>query len=307
MQTESTFIENLKHQFKNGGMAIQLIFINVILFLIIRILEVFTGLSGMAPGVFIDSYISPVFGLHTEFKEFITHPWTLFTSMFTHYDIWHLLFNMIFLYFSGQLFEQLFNRKRLLYTYILGGIAGGLLEVIAHGIFPKLQIVNDIVIGASGSIMAIFIAIAFYRPNLKVNLFGILPLRIIILAGIFILVDLLALGKQDGTAHFAHLGGAILGIMSIQNIHSSGNIISRAQRLGDSILRLFSRNKSTDFKVKRGGGRRVPHTKLDEEYALNAKKRQERIDQILDKISKSGYESLTKEEKNFLFNQSKNG
>lgn len=260
----------------------------------------------MAPGVFIDTYINPVFGLHTNFKEFITHPWTLFTSMFTHYSLLHLLFNMIFLYFAGQLFEQLFNRKRLLYTYILGGIAGGLLEVIAHGIFPKLQIFNDIVIGASGSIMAIFIAIAFYRPSLKVNLFGILPVRIIILAGVFILIDLLALGSMDGTAHFAHLGGAILGILSIQNIQSSGNIVSRTQRFGDSILRFFSKDKSTEFKVKKGGSR-MPHTKIDEEYALNAKRRQERVDKILDKISKSGYESLTKEEKNFLFNQSKNG
>ena len=100
MQTESTFIENLKNQFKNGGMAIQLIYVNAILFLVIRILEVFTGLAGMDPGIFIDTYINPVFGLHTEFKGFITHPWTLFTSIFTHYSVLHLLFSMISLYFA---------------------------------------------------------------------------------------------------------------------------------------------------------------------------------------------------------------
>ena len=218
----------------------------------------------------------------------------------------HLLFNMVFLYFVGRIFLQFFDARRLVFTYILGGLAGGLLEVIAHSLFPKLQIFNDVVIGASGSIMALFVAIAFYRPQMKVNLFGIFPVRIILLAGLFILLDLLALGKSDGTAHFAHLGGAIIGMISIQNIASSGNIITVSQKIWYSFLSIFAKSPKNKMKVKKGG-RSNTRIKTDEEYNEDSKARQEQVDRILDKISRSGYESLSKKEKDFLFNQSKNG
>lgn len=307
MQTQETFIDNLKNQLKYGGMSIRLIFINVIVFLGIRILDVFAQLGGGIEGAFIENYLTPVFGLHTELSEFFTHPWTLFTSIFAHYDAWHLIWNMVFLYFAGRLFEQLFNQKRLLYTYVLGGILGGVLEIIAHLIFPSMQFSNDIVIGASGSIMAIFIAIAFYRPNLTISLFGILPVRIIILALIFIVTDLLNLDSSDGTAHFAHLGGAILGVWSIQNIQSSGNIVNQAIKLMQWFSHVFSKNDNSTFKVKKGGKSKSKRFKPDEDYNSEKKDQQIITDKILDKISKSGYESLTKKEKDFLFTQSKNG
>jgi len=305
MKTERTFIDDIKHQYKHGGTTIRLIFVNVIIFLTIRILEVFSDLGGMPPNWFSNTIVNPVFGLPTKITEFITHPWTLFTSIFTHYSLFHLLFNMIFLYFAGRMFTQLFDKRRLIYTYILGGVAGGMLEILAHSLFPKLSVFNDIVIGASGAIMAIFIAIAFYRPQIKVNFFGIFPVRIIILAVVFILMDLLDLGKSDGTAHFAHLGGAIFGIVSIQNLQGHGNIINRFQRLMHRFPKIKFTNNSRKMKVKKGG--RTSTAKSDEEYNLDSKLEQERIDKILDKISKSGYESLTKKEKEFLFNKSKNG
>lgn len=303
MHTERTFLDDLKYQFKHGNMTIRLIFINVIIFLAIRIIGVFVDLSSSFGTPFMTDIINPIFGLQTGFYEFITHPWGLITSIFTHYDFFHLAFNMIFLYFTGKIFEQLFDQRRLLYTYLLGGIFGGILEIIAHAIFPKLQITSDLVIGASGAIMAIFVAIAFYRPNLKVNLLGIFPIRLIFLAGLYILSDILGLGSADGTAHFAHIGGAILGMMSIQNLHSSSNIILRAESFGNWLKGLFSRSSSPKMKVKKGGNAGRPKT--DEQFVAEAKERQDTIDKILDKISKSGYESLTKKEKEFLFNQSK--
>ena len=303
MQTDRTFLDDLKYQFKHGNMTIRLIFINVIIFLAIRIIGVFVDLSSSFGASFMLDIVNPVFSLQTDLYGFITHPWGLFTSIFTHYDFFHLAFNMIFLYFTGKIFEQLFDQRRLLYTYILGGVFGGLLEIIAHAIFPKLQITSDSVIGASGAIMAIFVAIAFYRPNLKVNLFGIFPIRLIFLAGLYILSDLLGLGSADGTAHFAHIGGAILGMLSIQNLHSSSNIVLRAENLGKWLKSIFSRSTKPKMKVKKGGAAGRPKT--DEEFIAEAKERQDAIDRILDKISKSGYESLTKKEKEFLFNQSK--
>jgi membrane associated rhomboid family serine protease len=304
MQTERTFLDDLKYQFKHGNMAIRLIFINVIVFLAIRIVDVFVELSSSTGSSFMSDFVNPIFALQTDAYGFITHPWGLFTSMFTHYDFLHLAFNMIFLYFAGKLFEQLFDQRRLLYTYLLGGIFGGILEIIAHAVFPKLQMSSDFVIGASGSIMSIFVAIAFYRPNLKVNLFGILPVRIIILAGLYILSDILGLGNADGTAHFAHIGGAILGMLSVQNLHSSSNIVLQAEKIGIWLKSLFKRSSQPRMKVKKGG-QSAGRPKTDEQYVAEAKERQDTIDKILDKISKSGYESLTKKEKEFLFNQSK--
>jgi hypothetical protein len=216
---------------------------------------------------------------------------------------------MLFLYFSGKMFEQLFDQKRLLYTYIIGGIAGGILEILAHLIFPTLQNEKIVIVGASGSVMAIFAALAFHRPNLQVNLFGVFPIRLIILAGFFVLTDLLSLGLNDGTAHFAHIGGVIIGMVSVHNLYSSSNLINRTQMIGDSLIRFFSNLFSSNkkLKVKKGGATRGPNFKSDEDYNAEAKERQIIIDKILDKISKSGYDSLTKTEKEILFNQSKNG
>ncbi|MBL1279162.1 MAG: rhomboid family intramembrane serine protease [Fluviicola sp.] len=303
MQTQATFIDSIRHQLKHGGMTVKLIFINLVIFIGIRALSIFSSLLGSSEGAFVDSYVNPFLGLQTDFMSFITHPWALFTYMFTHYGLMHLLWNMIFLYFAGRMFEQLFNAKRLLATYILGGILGGLLEVIAYAAFEKLQFTSISVVGASGSIMAIFVAVAFYRPNTKVNLFGFFSVRIIFLAIAFILMDFFKLDSGDNTAHFAHLGGAILGVWSIQNVHASSNIVTLSQGFMNSILKIFAKKDATRMKVKKGG-KSVRH-KSDEDYNTEKKSKQEVIDKILDKISKSGYESLTKKEKDFLFNQSK--
>ncbi len=305
MQTERTFIDDLKHQYRHGGMTMKLMFINIAVFLVIRIIGVFMSLGGIPLDVYLGDYVQPFVGLHTDLGEFARHPWGLFTYMFVHFDFWHILMNMFFFYFAGKMFEQLFDQKRLLYTYLMGGIFGGLLEIIAHAIFPRFELFSISVVGASASVMAVFIAMAFYRPNLKVMFFGILPVRLIILAGIFLLKDLLNLSSIDGTAHFAHLGGAILGMISVQQIHSSGNLINRVQQFGDWVERLFSKNKNPRMKVRRSNKSGSQRVKTDEEYNMEAKDRQEQIDRILDKISKSGYESLTKKEKDFLFNQSK--
>jgi membrane associated rhomboid family serine protease len=253
--------------------------------------------------------LSAIFSLQTDTSQLITHPWGVFTSIFAHFSFWHLVLNMLFLYFSGKMFESIFDAQRMWGTYILGGLTGSLFEVIAHYIFPVLQGKSSVIVGASGSIMAIFAAMAFHRPRLQVQLFGIFPVPLIALAGFFILTDFFSLGKNDGTAHFAHLGGAVIGMISVQNLYSKKNIISifssLIKRSNDLLKNLFSTNSK--MKIKKGGATRGPEFKTDEEYNVDKKKRQEIIDLILDKISKSGYDSLTKAEKEFLFDQSKNG
>lgn len=301
---QRSFLEEINYQWKYGGIHIRLIGINLMVFLLIGVISVIGKLymvEGVSP---LAHFIQDVFTLHGRWLEFLKRPWGLFTSIFAHFDLFHFLFNMIFLYFAGSMFIRFFNSSRLLHTYVLGGVLGGLFQMIAYSIFPALQGIPNYVVGASGSIMAIFVAVAFYRPNETVHFFGIIKVRLIFIALFFILVDFLRLGDNDNVAHFAHLGGAAFGILSVQSLHSKNNIVTISERLVAAIKKRFTRQPA--LKVKKGG---ASHSRKisDEEFNAQKKKKQEIVDKILDKISKSGYDSLTKEEKAVLFDQSKNG
>ena len=292
MQSSRNFIEEIKYQLSHGTMTNRLIIYNVFVFAVILLLNI---LNLTINQISLTEYF---FTLDTNLVGFIIKPWGIITSIFSHFEIWHLIFNMLFLYFSGQLFEQIFDKRRLWQTYIFGGISGGILEIAAHYLFPSFQNSDQVVVGASGSIMAIFTALAFHSPNIRVNLFGIFPVKIYLIAIFFLFNDLIGIAEpSDNVAHFAHLGGAIFGLISIQSMHSSNNILSVLGSFFDRITKIITSGKST----KSGKAK----FKTDEEYNLEKKRRQEKTDAILDKISKSGYESLTKEEKDFLFNQSK--
>lgn len=301
MQTQASFLDELKSMYRRN-MFMKLIFINVGVYLLLNIIMVFAELSEVNADFW--NYIQYAVGLPTQIGDFIYQPWSLFTSMFTHFSFFHLLMNMIMLFFVGRMFEQFFDGKRLLYTYLIGGLVGGLFELLAHLIFPSLLGQNVLIVGASGSVMALFVLLAFNQPNLKVSLPFLPAFRIIWFALVYILLDLLRLGSNDGIAHFAHLGGAVIGMIGAQNMHSSSNIIVATQNGMESFFNFFRRKKRPKLKVKHG---RDVRQMTDEEYNENAKARQDEINRILDKISKSGYESLSKKEKDFLFNQSKNG
>lgn len=301
MQTQRSFIDELKAMYRQSTFM-KLIFMNVAVFLIIQIAIVFGRLGDSEFGV--AKILSSVFAMPTSLSDYLQHPWTLITSMFAHFGFLHLFLNMLMLFFIGRIFEQIYDGRRLLYTYLLGGLAGGALEIVAHLIFPGLYGQYTSVVGASGAVMALFILLGFSQPQMKVNLFGIFPIRLIWLAVVYIAIDFMRLGTNDGVAHFAHLGGAIVGFVGSQNLHSTSNIINRFQRFCERVIKLFQSRERTRLKVKRGPEVR---NMTDEEYNADAKQRQKEIDRILDKISKSGYESLSKREKDFLFNQSKNG
>ena len=296
--------DEIKYQWKYGGVHIKLIGINLAVFLFIGILIVFGRLIYGEANNLVIPIVNEIFTLNGNFTGFIKRPWGLFTSIFSHFDLFHFLFNMIFLYFASLMFLRYFSSSRLLYTYILGGLLGGIFQIVAYSVFPALQGISTYVVGASGSVMAIFMAVAFYRPMEEIFLFGILRVKLIILALVFILMDLFRLGTMDNVAHFAHLGGIVFGIWSIQKLNHPNNIITWAQRSIENIKRSFKNEPK--MKVRKGGNKK-PHTRTDDEYKAYQKAKQDQIDAILDKISKSGYDSLTKKEKEILFDQSKNG
>jgi len=304
MQTENGILYELKRVYNNGSMTVKLVFINVIVFIFIACIEIIMRLFNLNASLLIDS----VFGMMTNSKDFISHPWGIITHMFTHYSFLHLLFNMLMLYGSGQIFERFFDSKRLLYTYLLGGVCGGLLELLEHAVVFKN---SSTLIGASGSVMAILVAIGFYQPRLKVSLWGILSIRIMWIAIALILINLYnaGMGTMDGTAYFAHIGGGLLGYISIQRPFSSNNIVQKTIVLSDKIKMLFTKNykkrtahtKRKFFKTNKSVKQKK--YKTDEQYNMEVRSRQEQIDGILDKISRSGYDSLTKQEKDLLFRQ----
>jgi membrane associated rhomboid family serine protease len=298
---QNSFIDEIKRSYQTGGMNTRLVFVNAIVFVGIGLLELLGRLFG--DGGIVHFVLTSIFALKTELLGFVTHPWGIITSMFAHFRLWHFIMNMLFLYFAGQMFLQFFSSKRLLSTYVLGGIFGGLLEILIHLLFPHVGSGGAVIVGASGSIMAIFMALAFYKPQLEVRLFGILPIRLFILALLFLLSDLFAIGSNDGTAHFAHLGGALLGYLSVRNLNSSKNIVTMFSNFLDKFIS-FVKGLFGPKKMKVVKTDRRPGFKSDEQYALEKKENQEKIDAILDKISRAGYDSLTKHEKDFLFKQS---
>ena len=289
MENNRNFLSELKHELLKGKMNHRLLIINVAIFIFIQVWLAIGRLGG-AP----DDIIYHIFTLDPNFTRLLYHPWGILTSIFSHFDFIHLLFNMVFLYFAGKIYEDIFSSKRLLITYIIGGIFGGIAEIAIQSLFFPLK-ESALVVGASGSIMAIFVAVAFHSPNMKVQLFGRFSIRLYFVALFFLIQDIIGIGKNDGIAHFAHLGGAIFGVLSVQN----STLLNRIETGFTSLFKgKFGTSKKQQPKSR---------FKSNEDYNQERREQQIQTDKILDKISKGGYESLTKQEKDFLFKQSKNG
>jgi len=291
MNNNRNIFQELKQTFLQGKMTHRLIIVNVAVFVLIQICLAIFRLGGLVN----EDLPNILFTLDTNLTGFSHKPWGLITSIFAHFDLFHLLSNMLFLYFAGKFFEQIWSGKQLLITYILGGIFGGIAEIAVQSIFYSTENNGALVIGASGSIMAIFIAVAFHSPQTQLLLFGKFSIRLYFLAIFFLIQDIIGIGTKDTTAHFAHIGGAIFGILSIV---TSKFIPAKSPNSKGFFNPLFKSSKKKTM---------APRFKSDEAYNQEKRTHQQKTDSILDKISKGGYESLNQSEKDFLFKQSKNG
>lgn len=284
-------IDEIKDSFKQGSILTKLIYINVAVFIVVRLWHVFFNLSGTE-----DVRYDLIYWLTApaDLSLLIKKPWTVITYMFLHFDFMHILFNLLWLYWFGRIFLQYFNPKQLLNTYILGGLAGVLIHIVFYNAFSSSL---PGILGASAAIMAIFIGISFYVPNYTINLLFIGPVKLKYLALIFLLLDLLAIGSIDNIGHLAHLGGALYGFFFTAQYKKGKELGKGFGQFLDSFFSLFKRRKKM----------RVTYKKPVDDYEYNRQKavKQEEIDRILDKIAKSGYKSLTKEEKEKLFKMSK--
>ena len=277
------FINDIKLRYKSGNIVEKLIYINFAIFLFTLFGSVFKDLyRGQM------NWVLEWFSLEDSFSSLLAKPWTIITYGFLHAEFLHVLLNLITLYFIGNLFITYFTQKQLLNFYLLGTFSGGLLYIISHNYFPLFDGKSSILIGASAGISAIFIGITTYIPNyqLKIRFIGFVKLWN--LAAIWIGLDILALSGTNAGGHFAHLGGALFGFLYVNQVSY------KKIKIWEKIASLFKSKKHLRTVYKSG-----KKSNLNKSTSLT----QQQIDGILDKISKSGYDTLSKAEKDFLFKQ----
>lgn len=288
-----TIWDEIKESFKEGSALTRLIYINLGVFLVFRILNVFFFLSG-TPFPLMDWLALPA-----DFEQLASRPWTLITYMFLHFEFLHILFNLLWLYWMGQIFLTYFDQGKLITIYLLGGISGGLFYVAGYNLFPVFShMVSDSrLLGASASVIAIVTALAVHAPNLTLHLMFIGPVKMKYIALVSVLMYVIGISSTNAGGNLAHLGGAFWGVIYVLQLR-------RGIDPGKSVNGLFSSLKKTFSpkpKVK------VSYRKPADDIEYNRQKNQDqkRMNEILEKISKSGYDSLSKEEKEILFRMGK--
>lgn len=292
-----SFFRSIKEEFRHGDSLTRILTVNVVIFALIAIYQLILFLSETTPPIFLGDDLG--LAANSSWRVMMYRPWSIITHMFTHINFGHFLFNMVALYSMGKMFLALEGSKKLLHLYVMGGLSGYFLFAVVYSLSDVLgNREAHAVLGASAAVMAIVVATAVIRPLQKIFLFGIIQLELRWLALILVLLDLASIktGINSG-GHIGHLGGAFFGLYY-------GNRISKGKETRDFIGILFDKVRSVFSRKKLHVVHNHSRAKSDEQFNVEKKQRQQRIDQILDKISRSGYESLSKDEKDFLFRNS---
>ncbi len=293
----SLTFSNMKDSYKRSSTLIQLIYINSGIFIVLFLLNLILTLFRMEGGNFIQYFVLPA-----DISRLIVQPWSIVTYMFLHTDIWHILFNMLCLYWFGELFLQFFSAKHLRGLYILGGLCGGLFYILSLNLFPYfIPVVHQsVLLGASASVLAILTATAVKEPDYSVQFLFIGSIRLKYVAVFMVIFDLLFMLTNNSGGHLAHLGGVLAGIwfaLGIKRGHDVTKWINQILDLPLSLSKLAQRKPK--MKVHYGG--------KQQDYDFNTRKKENEADinRILEKIKQSGYGSLSSEEKKKLFDASK--
>ena len=294
----ASFISDLKSRFHRGDINLQLIYINVGVFVVTTLVSVFLRLFNIGGASWMNFMTLPA-----SIPEFLKQPWSLLSYMFLHADPLHLLFNMLWLYWFGQLFLSFFSARHFRGLYLLGGICGGLFYMLALNVFPYFTpyIYISTLLGASASVLAIVVATAVREPEYRVNFMFIGTVRLKYVALFMVVTDLLFVTSGNGGGHIAHLGGALAGWWFAWSLRKGKDVTKWINGVLDGCSGVRSKLSSKKPKMKVSKGGRA----ADYDYNARKKQQSEEIDRILDKLKKSGYGSLTTEEKKRLFDASK--
>lgn len=297
----STIISDIREKIRNGNPVTRLIIINVIVFLfisLVRIIAFFSAESG--PMVTFESFLIRNLEIPLNADAFIHKPWTLFTHFFTHIKIAHLFWNMITLYWFGSILSEYTSERKIIPLYLLGALSGAIIAILLVSYVPLFDFLDgNTAIGASAGVTAIVVAAATLLPNYRMGLLFIGEVKLIYVAIFVIFIDVLNMASYDNSGgNLGHLGGALMGYLYIVQYKKGKDMANPINRFFGWIGGLFGKSSRGRMKVvhKRGVS--------DEEYNYMQNVNQKQVDAILDKISKSGYESLSKTEKDILFKAS---
>ena len=305
--------DDIKLAFQQGNMVIRLIFINVAIFVVMAIMPLFIKAIDFENSDRIYETIVHFFCISDDWYFNLTHLWGVFTHMFLHTEFFHILWNMLFLYWFGRIAGDLLGDRHILPLYLLGGLVGALIYFLSANLLPQYYLVGSYALGASAAVMAVVSAAGVTAPDYVVHLFLLGPVRLKYIVGTLILLDIIGIGSLNNTGgHFAHLGGVLLGYMYVNQMRNNGADWSiPVNRTIDSISSFFTnifsskkgprkayKNPDANMFTKQKGSRRTDNNAASGSH-------QEALDAILDKIKRDGYDSLSSEEKEFLFNASK--
>lgn len=296
---------DIKSRYRGGSILLRLIYWNVGIFVALRLVAL-AGLLFNVQAAWLVSWVE----LPSSLPMLLQRPWTLLTYMVCHYDVWHILFNLLWLYWLGRIFLEYFTPKQLGGVYFLGGLSGALLFVLAYRFLPYFEGKEAFLIGASASVMALVVAVATYAPHYRIGLLFLGEVSLKWVAIISIAIVLLGTGEGNAGAQVAHVGGVVLGFVFGWNMRRGHDITAWLNTAIDAVVSLFKR-----FDCKKGVGRPAGGTAFGQRTASagtpgtasvshGSKPSEAEIDVILDKLKRSGYGALSDEEKETLFRAS---
>ncbi|WP_300437146.1 rhomboid family intramembrane serine protease [Christiangramia sp.] len=295
--------DRIRYKIQTATVTEKLIAINVLVFVLFFLLRTISFLFQLPSNFLLEWFVFP-----KEPMEFLMKPWSIITYSFLHSGIWHILSNMLILYFSGIYFLNYFSPKRLLNYYFLGVIIGALVYMLSYNLFPAFQGTGrSYLMGASAGVMAVLIGIATHVPNMRVRLMLIGSVKFWWIAAFLLVLDIIQIPMGNAGGHLAHLGGAALGYFYTTQLQKGNDIGKWFENIMDSVASLFKpkERKAKMKTVYRTGKTSKNTSRSGRTQRINKDEKQKRVDAILDKISKSGYESLSKAEKDFLFQAGK--
>ena len=295
-------IDDIRRRYRGGSMLMRIIYINIAIFVVLRVTVFVATLFNADAAPLLMQWVEMPGSLWLLLRR----PWTLVTYMFSHYDVWHILFNMLWLYWLGRIFMEYFSPKQLAGLYLLGGLGGAVLYLAACAVLPHAGM--STLIGASASVIAIVVAIAVYQPDYKIGLLFLGQVSIKWIAIVTVGFAVLSLDSHNTGGAIAHIGGALVGMAFALCIKGGRDITRPVNAVVDFVAGLFAGRKISMPKFNRparkakpqGGAQQPPQGRTPSDTVS-----EEELDIILGKIKVSGYDALTDEEKDKLFKASR--
>jgi membrane associated rhomboid family serine protease len=294
--------DEIKWQYQTGGILIKLIFINIGLY-VVGLTFWLIGWAAASKVNYPELFIREWLYVPSNLKEFAFKAYTLFTYQFLHAGFWHILFNMLVLFWFGRIFTNFVSEKKLLPLYLMGGVAGALLYLVLYNLLPVFDGQTGRLVGASASIMAILGAATALAPDYEVRLYFLFTVKLKFIAALLIVANIFTMPNGNAGGNMAHLGGVAFGFFYIYMLRKGTDLAAPVNRFFDTVTGWFEKKPIPATKFKKVYRNTEPAKSVSVKDGNTID--QAKVDAILDKIAQNGYDSLTKAEKDYLFKASK--